>query len=136
MGEIPTGAIPSQKATREVGVRRQNILLLVEELENVVSVVELSRIAVLRRQAIVHRHHHGGELAREAPANIIVGLGIGAEKDESAAVEEDDDGEGIGIGIGRDEKAEPEVARGVDGDVGGFDAVAGFGGGRHPQTPQ
>lgn len=139
VGQIPTGIIPSQKATRQVGILRQNYLpLLVQELENVVTVVVLSRIPVLRRQSIVHRHHHGGDLARETPANLVVDLDIGVKIDEAAAVEEHNHRE-LGIGffaIARDEKPDPEVARGVDGEVRGFDAVAGFGVGRHPQAAQ
>lgn len=42
-------------------------------------------------------------------------------------MEEDDDGKGGGDGGGRGEEAEPEVAGGVDGDVGGFDTVDGVG---------
>lgn len=138
VGQIPSCAIPSQKATRQVSILRQNYVpLLVEELENVVSVVVLGRIAVLRRQTIVHRHHDGGDLARETPANLVVDPDIGGKIDEAAAVEEHKHREfGGGIGRARDEKADPEVARGVEGEVGGFDALAGFGVGRYPEAAQ
>lgn len=90
---------------------------------------------MLRRQTIVHRHHHGGDLAGETPANLIVDPRVGGKIDEAAAVEEHNHRES-GSGIDRDEKPDPEVARGVDGDVGGFDAVAGFGVGRYPEAAQ
>lgn len=126
IGEIPSRTISGEKTTRQVSIFRQDFSPVVEKPEDVDPVVVLSRVAVFRGQTIVDGDHHGLDLAREAAANVVVGLEIGGEVDEAAAVEEDDDRE-AGIGLRRDVDAEPEVARGIDGDVRGTDAVAGLG---------
>ena len=83
---------------------------------------------MLRSEAVVHGDDGGGEFASEAAAVAVERLGVGGEEHEPAAVEVDDDGEilaGNG-GFSREEEAEPEVPRGVDGGVGGGDAVNRF----------
>lgn len=107
--------------------------MFVKELENVESVLVLSRVAVFRGQTIVDGDENRRDLSCEPAADVVVGLEIGGQIDEATAVEEDDDGEPsirFRLRMTRDEESEPEVARGVDGNVKGLDAVAGFGIGR------
>lgn len=107
--------------------------MFVKELENVESVLVLSRVAVFRGQTIVDGDDNRRDLSCEPAADVVVGLEIGGQIDEATAVEEDDDGEPsirFRLRMTRDEESEPEVARGVDGNVKGLDAVAGFGIGR------
>lgn len=106
--------------------------MFVKELENVESVLVLSRVAVFRGQTIVDGDDNRRDLSCEPAADVVVGLEIGGQIDEATAVEEDDDGEPsirfrFRLRMTRDEESEPEVARGVDGNVKGLDAVAGFG---------
>lgn len=134
VGEIPSGTISSQKTTRHVSIFRQDITPIVEELENIEAVFEWSWVAVLRCETIIDGDNDGGDLARELAANVVVGSEIGSQIYEAAAVEEDNDGE-VGItSSSRDEKAEPEISRRIDGDVDGLHPVAWFRVGRHLQS--
>nr|GLL19860.1 Os07g0643500 [Ipomoea trifida] len=128
VGQVSPGTISGKKAVRHVSVFWQYpiVLLIIEESQHVESIVVLSRVAVLRGQAIVNGNDDRRDFARKSAANCIVLLGVGAEVHEAAAVEEDDYGEGSGIPrlVARgDEDTEPEVAGRVEGDVGGLDAV-------------
>lgn len=73
-------------------------------------------------ETVVDGDDDGRDLAGELAANGVVGEVIGAEECEAAAVKEDGDGEGRGAGMGN-EDADPEVTGGVDGEIGGGDAV-------------
>lgn len=85
---------------------------------------------MLGREAVIDRYNDGLKFASEFATENIEGEGIRGKEDKSAAVKVDEerDGEVVGSG-GRDEKAEPEVARGIDDGVASENAVARGGGG-------
>lgn len=134
VGQVAAGAISGKKTAAEVSFDRKRKGIethVVEELHGVKSVLVGTRVPVLGREAIVDGDDDGTEVTCEAPAEVIVGLGVGGEKHEAAAVIVNDDGQGEIIrNGGGDEEAEPEVAIGVENDVVGGNAVAGFGGRR------
>ncbi|KAA8528052.1 hypothetical protein F0562_035079 [Nyssa sinensis] len=102
---------------------------------SVEAVVVLRGDAVFRCEAVVDGDDNGGEFVGETAAQEVVGRRIGAAENESATVEVHEYGK-FGViaaapcGGGGDVETEPEVARRVDGDVGGGDAIDRFGGRR------
>lgn len=117
---IPAGAVSRQKAALQIDARRQ--AFIVDEAEGVEGVVVLGGAPVLGGEAVVDGGGGG-----EGEAEVVAGLAVGGEEGEAAAVEVDKEGEFLGVG-GGDEEAEPEVAGGVDGDVGEGDRGGGGGG--------
>lgn len=106
-------------------------MVVVEELQDVKSVVVLCRVAVFGGETVIDGDDQCGEIPSESAANGVVSDGICAEEGEAAAVEEDNDGEtgSGGNGDGRVE-TEPEVAGGVYGGIEGRYGLDGFAVGR------
>lgn len=100
--------------------------MVVEESEDVESVVVLGRVTMLGAETVVNGDDKSREFAGETAANGVVGFGSGAEVSEATSVEENDDGKGRG-GVGGGEETEPEGAGGVEGDVRGGNGVDGGG---------
>uniref|UniRef100_A0A8R7PB45 Uncharacterized protein n=1 Tax=Triticum urartu TaxID=4572 RepID=A0A8R7PB45_TRIUA len=126
--DVAPRAVPAEEAAGEVdrdGGVRGEAAGGAEVAEHVHAVVVGGRVAVLGREAVVHGHDDGAQLAAEAAAHAVDGRGGRGEQREAAAVEVDEDGERGPPGRLRrgGVDARPEVPGGVDGDVGGADAV-------------
>lgn len=87
-------------------------------------------IPVVGGEAVVDGGDDGRDGGGKVAAEVVEVLGVWSVMGESAAVEVYEQGKGLGGGRGRAEEAEPQVAGGVDCDVGGGDAcfVHDFGG--------
>ncbi|XBI53252.1 hypothetical protein VPH35_035498 [Triticum aestivum] len=122
--DVAPRAVPAEEAAGEVDrdgdVRGE--AGGAEVAEHVHAVVVGGRVAVLGREAVVDGDDHGAQLAAEAAAHAVDGRGGRGEQREAAAVEVDEDGEWGRLRCGGVD-ARPEVPGGVDGDVGGADAV-------------
>lgn len=130
VGEIGASAVAGEEAFGEIGIGREEadgVVLVVEEPEDVESVVVLGREAMLWREAVVDGEDDGGDAAGEAAAYGVVGERGVAEEGKAYAVEEYEDGKGGGVGR-RGEDANREVAGGIDDDVEGEDAMDGLDG--------
>lgn len=102
--------------------------MAVQEFKDVETVVVLRRETVLGTETVINRDNNSRKFACEPTANCVVGFGGGREEGEAATVEEYEDREGSGDGGGGgSEETKPEVAGGVDGDVGGLYALDGIG---------
>lgn len=85
---VSAGAVSGEKASREVGVGRENVVVFrVNKLQRVETVIVRARVPVLRREAVVHGGDDGGDGGRKTAAQMVKRLQIRAERRESAAVE-------------------------------------------------
>ena len=73
-------ACPTDRHSSRIHCRQRD-----QPAQRCIAIVERSRVRVLRRQPVVHRHHRGTELSGEAAAEHVV-LG-GVADDVSAAVD-------------------------------------------------
>lgn len=81
-------------------------------------------------EPVIHRDNNSRNLTRKPPANGVVSERSRREKREPSAVEENNNGKRGRRSRGGwrgNEETEPEVSTGVDGDVGGLNAVKGVG---------
>ena len=123
VGDVAAGAVPRDEAAGQIGFFRW---VFVDELEDIDAVFVRRRESMLRGEAVVDRDDDGGELSGDAAAEVVIGLGAGGKENKAAAVEKDDDRKFFVVSGGGKEVAKPEVPGGVDGGVGGGNAVDWF----------
>ncbi|GAB2286008.1 hypothetical protein Dimus_020431, partial [Dionaea muscipula] len=129
--QVAAGAVSGEEEFSKIGILRPEpdaIPVLVDESQDVESVVVLGGELVLESEPVVDGQIDGVESTNEAAADLVIVRGSGAEEGEFASVEEYDDREGGGGGGGGaggvcwEEESEPKVSRRIYNDIMGLDA--------------